>query len=586
MQMSVTSKPQINKKSAEEKVFGSASRMPAIKTDARAGIPVFLQRMALSAPDYTTLQRQPIEEEEELLQPKLTREIFQRQPIEEEEEELLQPKLTGATIQRQPLEEEEEEPIQTKLTVGGPNDEYEREADRVADQIQRADSARSRTALSPLSRSSTLGAAVEKGIRAKRGSGRPLPSETRLQMESNFGEDFSRVRIHNDPEANEMSQTLGANAFTNGRDIFFGRNKFAPGRQEGNRLLAHELAHVVQQGGQQGGQVQFDLMQSLPTALGGFEIEMETRAAPRPGLEGRIRFLPDPAGPYSARIGLIQIANVADVAGTTTTPGAPLDWSRVGTGGEAGRMDLMTTGTDGAPQGWFVDTRTDILARGTSSEPHYLEPYGESAGDNEYGWLRSPTDVKNASLWDYPSAGIDSDFEFETVAKAADTQNIYGSLEWGFGIRSGAVQNEHVESFDLESATFNEALERFRGYYAHEPLVIYFDTAQEMPIPGEEAKISDVLDYLSRYPDVMVRIEGYADERGSVALNNDLSQRRAENVERIAAGQGIDPSRIEYAVGWGETDAFAAGGNAGTWRANRRVVISFARTASTPIVMP
>ena len=189
-------------------------------------------------------------------------------------------------------------------------------------------------------------------------------------------------------------------------------------------------------------------------------------------------------------------------------------------------------------------------------------------------------------MWDYPSAGIDSDFESETVAKAADTQNIYGSLEWGFGIRSGAVQSEHVASFDLESATFTEALERFRGYYAHEPIVIYFEAAQDTPLPGEAAKISGVLDYLSRYPDVMVRIEGYADERGSVALNNDLSLRRALGVERIAAGLGIDATRIEYAVGWGETDEFAAGGNAGTWRANRRVVMSFARTASTPINMP
>ena len=427
---------------------------------------------------------------------------------------------------------------------------------------------------------------MEARIQAKRGDGRPLPPEARLGMENKFGEDFSRVRVHTDAEAAEMSQALDANAFTSGKDIYFSRGKFEPGHREGDRLLAHELAHVVQQGRQASGHVQFDLMQSLPTALGGFEIDMETRPAPRPGMRGHIRFLPDPSGPYSARIGLIQIANVTDVGGRTTTPGAPLDWSRVGTGGEAGRMDLMTTGTDGAPQGWFVDTRTDRLARGTSSEPYYLEPYGESTGNNEYGWLRSPTDVKNASLWDYPNANIDSDFEFETVAKAADTQSIYGSMEWGFGIRSGVVQNEHVTAFDLESATFNEALERFRGYYAHEPIVIYFDTAIDTPIPGEEAKISGVLDYLSRYPDVMVRIEGYADERGSVALNNALSRRRAENVERIAISLGIDPSRIEYAVGWGETDEFAAGSNAGTWRANRRVVMSFARTASTPINMP
>jgi outer membrane protein OmpA-like peptidoglycan-associated protein len=101
---------------------------------------------------------------------------------------------------------------------------------------------------------------------------------------------------------------------------------------------------------------------------------------------------------------------------------------------------------------------------------------------------------------------------------------------------------------------------------------------------GEEAKISGVLDYLGRYSDVQVRIEGYADDRGSVLLNNDLSLRRAENVRALAIALGISASRIEYAVGWGPTDQFAAGASAGTRRANRRVVMSFVRTASAPIV--
>src|SRR3989442_10479813 len=103
-----------------------------------------------------------------------------------------------------------------------------------------------------------------------------------------------------------------------------------------------------------------------------------------------------------------------------------------------------------------------------------------------------------------------------------------------------------------------------------------------MPIAGEDAKIRDVLDYLNRYSDVMVQIEGYADERGSVAHNNELSLRRASNVERLAVAMGVDPSRIEYAVGWGETTEFSAGSparSAGALRANRRAVVTFGRTA-------
>jgi peptidoglycan-associated lipoprotein len=93
-----------------------------------------------------------------------------------------------------------------------------------------------------------------------------------------------------------------------------------------------------------------------------------------------------------------------------------------------------------------------------------------------------------------------------------------------------------------------------------------------------------VLGYLGRYPDVQVRIEGYADDRGSLTLNNDLSLRRAEHVRDLAVALGVSRSRIEYAIGWGPTGQFAAGTTAGTLRANRRVVMSFVRTASAPIV--
>jgi outer membrane protein OmpA-like peptidoglycan-associated protein len=409
-------------------------------------------------------------------------------------------------------------------------------------------------------------------------------------MEARFGADFSGVRIHTDGDANKVAQALGANAFTTGSDIYFNANRYNPESTDGRHLLAHELTHVVQQGGRNDSPIQCDLMMSLPTALGGFEIEMATRAVPRVGMEGNLRFLPDPTGPYSTQIGLIQVVNIADIGGSTTTPGSPLDWRRDGTGAEAGRMDLMTTGADNAPQGWFVDSQTAAHTRGSSVGPNYIEQWGVAPPRNEFGWLRSPTDSHPASLYDYPSSGWPNlNFDFETVAKATDTQTIYGSLEWGFQIRSGAVGSEYARAFDAESATFNEALERFRGYYTHEPIVLYFDTDVDTPIAGEATKVADVLDYLGRYPDVRIQIDGYADERGTVAHNLGLSSRRAANVKGLCVALGIDASRINPPVGRGETTGFSAGSptaHAGTWRANRRVVISFERTASTPIVMP
>ena len=76
-----------------------------------------------------------------------------------------------------------------------------------------------------------------------------LDSQTRDWMESRFGESFDEVRIHTGSRAAQMADTQQARAFTVGGDIVFGEGQFAPQTTEGKRLLAHELAHVVQQRG-------------------------------------------------------------------------------------------------------------------------------------------------------------------------------------------------------------------------------------------------------------------------------------------------------------------------------------------------
>lgn len=79
------------------------------------------------------------------------------------------------------------------------------------------------------------------------GGGRPLEAQTRARMESQFGHDFGRVRVHSDREAQESALALGARAYTRGQDVVFGAGEYAPESELGQRLLAHELTHVVQQ---------------------------------------------------------------------------------------------------------------------------------------------------------------------------------------------------------------------------------------------------------------------------------------------------------------------------------------------------
>ncbi len=94
---------------------------------------------------------------------------------------------------------------------------------------------------------------TNKGFEARlhqsKGSGAPLKAGTRKNMESAFGADFSAVRIHTDSNAHSMNDEVMAKAFTHGSDIYFNKSNYNPDSKDGSKLLAHELTHVVQQGG-------------------------------------------------------------------------------------------------------------------------------------------------------------------------------------------------------------------------------------------------------------------------------------------------------------------------------------------------
>ncbi|MBZ9752717.1 DUF4157 domain-containing protein [Deinococcus sp. HMF7604] len=84
-------------------------------------------------------------------------------------------------------------------------------------------------------------------IQARRGSGNPLPETVQRHLEQGLNHDLSKVRIHDDAEADLMAKGVNAMAFTTGTDIFFQSGKFSPNTQSGLELLAHEVTHTVQQ---------------------------------------------------------------------------------------------------------------------------------------------------------------------------------------------------------------------------------------------------------------------------------------------------------------------------------------------------
>ncbi|MET3026070.1 DUF4157 domain-containing protein [Flavobacterium sp. UW10123] len=90
---------------------------------------------------------------------------------------------------------------------------------------------------------------VESNLNSSKGGGNAMDKNTKREMESGFGADFSNVNIHTDSRAVQMSEELGAQAFTHGNDVYFNKGKYNPDSKEGKHLLAHELTHTIQQTG-------------------------------------------------------------------------------------------------------------------------------------------------------------------------------------------------------------------------------------------------------------------------------------------------------------------------------------------------
>ena len=179
--------------------------------------------------------------------------------------------------------------VQAKLTVGPAGDEYEKEADQVSREVvgmtdqsaqrqgpeeeelqmqsvQRQEEEEELQML-PVQRQEEeelqmkparqmigpeggqVDSDMEGEISKAKSRGQALPDDIRTDMEGAFGSDFSGVRIHDDGNANSLNESINARAFTAGQDIFFRQGDYRPASREGQETIAHELTHVVQQGG-------------------------------------------------------------------------------------------------------------------------------------------------------------------------------------------------------------------------------------------------------------------------------------------------------------------------------------------------
>jgi hypothetical protein len=90
--------------------------------------------------------------------------------------------------------------------------------------------------------------AVQSEINTTRGGGASLDAGVQTRFSQSLG-DLSDVRVHTDDRADQLNRSVAARAFATGTDVYFARGEYNPGSAAGDRLIAHELAHVVQQRG-------------------------------------------------------------------------------------------------------------------------------------------------------------------------------------------------------------------------------------------------------------------------------------------------------------------------------------------------
>jgi hypothetical protein len=228
--------------------------------------------------------------------------------------------------------------LQRKLMVGAVDDPLEREADRIADQVMRMPASGLSVASAPLQLNRKCAACEEEegqALQPKRAGssaptggvpgivhevlrspGVPLDPATRAFFELRFGQDFGRVRVHTDVQAAESARLVSAHAYTVGRNIVFAPGRFAPRTEHGRQLLAHELAHTIQQSaaGPPGGvanvvQRQDDPDVELPRPAGPQgppqAVQQQLPPAPPPAP-------PPPAGPAPSDIQISDVSRSAN----------------------------------------------------------------------------------------------------------------------------------------------------------------------------------------------------------------------------------------------------------------------------------
>ena len=220
-QKQISSVQRLSTSMEDEKLSTNDQRMERDKEDKVKGV----QRMPADAEKE---KEKPVQKMGDPKKEEDKMKNVQRMPADAEKEK-------DKPVQKMNGPKKEEDKMKNVQKMEGP--EKEKEKKDVSQPLQKK----------PVSGASTASPDVSAKIESTSGKGNAMPAKTLHEMNTSFGTDFSDVKIHNDPEATNISCELNAQAFTHGSDIYFNEGKFNPDTNAGKNLLAHELTHVIQQ---------------------------------------------------------------------------------------------------------------------------------------------------------------------------------------------------------------------------------------------------------------------------------------------------------------------------------------------------
>jgi outer membrane protein OmpA-like peptidoglycan-associated protein len=404
------------------------------------------------------------------------------------------------------------------------------------------------------------GSEFESGLASASGGGSPLPDSVRSFMEPRFGADFGGVRIHTGAHSEHLNRQVSAQAFTHGADIFMGDGKYQPDSAQGRHLLAHELTHVVQQGGagelHNTSPAQRRVARKPAASWGKQGAINRSISQPMWGRQSSIQRQPGAGSPVAvgrgASWGRVQRdLSEQDKKDYEKFVGSSYAWPNR-TAGVNGKFDVLyspagrqmdvtvkvkfefpdVTGTTDADKKVMDDYRANYISQ---VQKAWSKRYQfQNVREPQEAWKKLNPVTVNVQVQEVKS---NQHFLIQAYIKKTGTAQVSGGNSGAFN------KTELFKGDDTPTARFNPGTEQ--GELARvariNPSPILFDNNKADIKADVTPKLSFMATYMKRIsnPKFDITITGHANNTGTKTYNQGLAEQRAKNVETALKAGGL-----------------------------------------------